>query len=102
MDVHASAVPAYALAIPVAVALAVAVSGRWPRLRDLWPVAGAAVLLVTVFSMLGRVTEGEVPTATLIEVSLGTSIVLSADAAGMIFALLASMLWLVRSVCSLG
>ena len=102
MDVHASAVPAYALAIPVAVALAVAVSGRWPRLRDLWPVAGAAVLLVTVFSMLGRVTEGEVPTATLIEVSLGTSIVLSADAAGMIFALLASMLWLVSSVYSIG
>ncbi len=102
MYFEASAVPAYVVAIPVVVALAVVASGRRPNVRDAWAVAGAAVLLVAVFSMLGAVADGEAPTATLLEVSPGISIVLSGDAAGMIFALLASMLWLVTSVYNIG
>lgn len=102
MSFDASAVPAYAVAIPVVVALAVAASARWPNVRDAWPVAGAAVLLAVVFSMLGYVTGGEPPTATLLEVSPGIELVLRADAAGMMFALLASMLWVVSSVYTIG
>ncbi|MCH8848752.1 MAG: monovalent cation/H+ antiporter subunit D family protein, partial [Chloroflexi bacterium] len=68
--------PAYAVAIPLVVALAVAASGRWPNVRDAWPVAGAAILLAAVFSMLGDVTGGEPPTATLLEVSPGIELVL--------------------------
>ena len=102
MYFDASAVPAYAVAIPVIVALAVAASGRWPNVRDAWPIAGAAVLLATVFSMLGHVSDGEPPTATLLEVSPGIELVLRADSAGMMFALLASMLWLASSVYTIG
>ena len=102
MYFEASAIPAYAVAIPLVVALAVAASGRWPNVRDAWPVAGAAVLLAAVFSMLGDVTGGEPPTATLLEVSPGIELVLRADAAGMMFALLASMLWLASSVYTIG
>ena len=108
MYFEASPVPAYAVAIPAVVALLVAASGRWPNVRDAWPVAGAAVLLGAVASMLGRVTRGETPTSTLLEVSSGVAgvmpieLVLRADAAGMTFALLASMLWLVSSVYTIG
>ncbi|MCH8848926.1 MAG: hypothetical protein IIC32_08135, partial [Chloroflexi bacterium] len=42
------------------------------------------------------------PTATLLEVSPGIELVLRADAAGMMFALLASMLWLASSVYTIG
>ncbi|MCH8199364.1 MAG: monovalent cation/H+ antiporter subunit D family protein [Chloroflexi bacterium] len=97
-----SPLPVLAVAIPLVVALLVAASGRWPNVRDAWPIAGAALLLGVVAAMLADAADG-VPQATiLIEVSPGISAVLVADAAGIMFALLASMLWLASSVYTIG
>ena len=97
-----SPLPGLAVAIPLVVALLVAASGRWPNVRDAWPIAGAALLLGVVAAMLADAADG-VPQATiLIEVSPGISAVLVADAAGIMFALLASMLWLASSVYTIG
>ncbi|MCH8974823.1 MAG: hypothetical protein IH869_07080, partial [Chloroflexi bacterium] len=59
-----SPLPVLAVAIPLVVALLVAASGRWPNVRDAWPVLGAALLLGVVAAMLADAADG-VPQATI-------------------------------------
>ena len=94
--------PLLAVLAPVAGALLVALSGRWPNVREGWTLLTTVVTVALVASLLSNVTSGQTVSTTLFELSPGVNIALRADAAGMIFGLLASSLWMAASVYSIG
>lgn len=73
-----------------------------PNLREAVTLAAAAGKLAIVFSLLPQVLDGKYPAITLFSLSPGIGLALRVDEAGLIFALLASVLWLVTSVYSIG
>ncbi|MEE0740736.1 MAG: monovalent cation/H+ antiporter subunit D family protein [Emergencia sp.] len=64
---------------------------------------GAAILMVVcVFSMLPEVLSGNSFTVSLFRIADGITFALKADAVGMVFACVASGLWIITSVYSIG
>jgi multicomponent Na+:H+ antiporter subunit D len=73
-----------------------------PNIRELWTFAAAAVKFLLVLSMLPTVLSGVEITYTVMEVIPGVPIKFRVDALGMLFALIASSLWIVTSAYSIG
>ena len=88
--------------VPALGALAVVVTGRRPNLRESMTLAAAGVLFLLVLSLLGPVTAGQTPRAVLAEPLPGLALALSAEPLGLLFALVASFLWIVTSVYAVG
>ncbi len=93
---------AVALLLPVAGALLIAATGKWPNLREAVTLSTGGLLLLTVLTILSRVEQGARPALTLVETLPGLSIALAVEPLGMLFALLASFLWIVTSIYSIG
>jgi multicomponent Na+:H+ antiporter subunit D len=95
-------VPVLAVAVPLAVAVLIVVSARVPNVRETWTVLGSLSMFAVVAATLPAVIAGEVPEADLLALAPGVSLALRADPAGMIFAALASALWALTSLYSIG
>ncbi len=91
-----------ALVVPTAGAVLIALSGRSPNLREGVTLVTAVLLLMCVVSLLPYVLAGEAPALTLVEVLPGLSVAFSVEPLGMLFALIASALWIVNSLYSIG
>ena len=102
MDPQVSLLPLAAVGVPVITALLVLVTRRVPNVRDAVLVAGASVTFVSVAAMVPAVLDGRVPTTTLGELLPGVELALRADGMGMIFALLASLLWVLAGAYAVG
>ena len=76
--------------------------GKRPNLRELWTILAAVTKFAFICSMLPHVLQGKVVEYTIIEIYKGINLQFRVDAFGMIFALLASCLWIVVSVYSIG
>ncbi len=77
-------------------------SSRSANVREAWTFGAAALKLLIVASMLPAVLEGREILFTVAEVLPGVAIRLRVDALGMLFALVASSLWIVTSAYSIG
>jgi len=77
-------------------------ASRWPNLRETVTLVTAAALIFAVWRFIPAVYAGERPEATLLELLPGLSIAFRLEPLGMLFAALASGLWLVNSVYSIG
>ncbi len=102
MEADLSLLPLAAVVVSLVAAVAIVVSGRWPNLREAWTLLAAGTKVVLILALLPAVLGGEEPTIRLFSVVDGLELVLRADAAGMVFAILASVLWLLTSVYSIG
>ena len=91
-----------AVGLPLAGALGIALAGRWPNLREGVTLATAAGLFAVVVRLLPDVMAGARPAAHLISVLPGLDLGFAIEPLGMLFALLASFLWLVTSIYSIG
>ena len=91
-----------ALVVPTAGAVLIALSSRSPNLREGVTLVTAVLLLICVVSLLPHVLAGEAPALTLVEVLPGLSVAFSVEPLGMLFALIASGLWIVNSLYSIG
>ena len=91
-----------ALCAPIAGAVLIALSGRAPNLRDGVTLTSAALLLLFVGLLLPQVLAGARPAVTLFEVLPGVAIAFELEPLGMLFALIASGLWVVNSLYSIG
>jgi multicomponent Na+:H+ antiporter subunit D len=80
----------------------IALSGRRPNIREAWTFAAAFLELAFVASLLPRVLAGEVVETLPLGLVPGVALHLRADAFGLLFALVASGLWLLTSVYSVG
>lgn len=91
-----------ALLLPVLGAMGIALAHRWPNLREGITLTTAAALLACVLTILPSVLAGARPTATLFSLLPGLDIAFEVEPLGMLFALVASGLWIVNSIYSIG
>lgn len=91
-----------AVGLPALGAVLVAALGRFPNLREAVTLAIAAGLLAVVLLLLPHALAGERPVVTITDILPGLSLGFALEPLGMVFALVASALWLVTSVYSIG
>jgi len=78
------------------------VSSRSPNVREGWTFVAAIIKLAIVASMVPAVLQGMEIVYTVAEVFPGVAIKFRVDAFGMLFALVASTLWIVTTIYSIG
>jgi multicomponent Na+:H+ antiporter subunit D len=91
-----------ALLVPIAGAPLIAAAWRWPNVRETATLLTAIVLLLCVVGLLSPVLAGERPRVSLFEVLPGLALAFEVEPLGMLFALIASGLWIVNSLYSIG
>ena len=88
--------------VPLLGALAVMLAGSRPNLREAMSLGAGVILLALVVRLLPRALSGDWPTTVLAEPIPGLSLAFSAEPLGMLFGLIASFLWMVTTVYSIG
>jgi len=94
--------PLCAVLVSAVAALAILRLDRRPNLREAWTFGAAVVKLGLVLSMLPSALRGRPLQTTLFELVPGVPLQFRADAYGTVFALVASVLWLLTSIYSVG
>ncbi len=102
MEVVHSIRPALAILVSLVAAFLILRSDRHPNLREAWTLIAAVIKFGIVFSMLPMVLGGKVVEITLIEILPGLPLLLRVDSFGLYFALIASGLWILTSLYSIG
>ncbi len=91
-----------ALAVPLAGAVLILLVGRHPNLREAVTLATAGALFLLVASLAPAVMAGGRPAVALGEMLPGLGIAFVVEPLGMMFAAVASFLWIVTSIYSIG
>ncbi len=91
-----------ALALPLVGAALTGILGKRPNLREVGTLAIGLATFLVVVSLLPSVLEGGRPSARWFEVLPGLAIAFRLEPLGMLFALVASGLWIVTSLYSIG
>ena len=96
------------LAVPAVGALLIALTGRWPNLRETVTLLTSIVLFGLVLSITADFSDGTRAASTLVEVlpgangGAGLAIAFNVEPLGLLFALVASGLWIVTSFYAIG
>ena len=90
------------LAIPLLGTVLIVFAGRWPNLRETVTLATATGMFAAVLQLLPEVSAGARPAARLFELLPGLHVAFEVEPLGLVFALLASGLWIVTSVYAIG
>jgi multicomponent Na+:H+ antiporter subunit D len=93
---------ALALAVPAVGAALIALAARAPNLRETITLVTAIALLGCVLTLLPAVSAGARPALALLSVLPGLQIAFEVEPLGMLLALIASALWIVNSLYSIG
>ena len=88
--------------IPLAGALLIWLSDRRPNLRETITLITAGAAFACVVALLPEVMAGARPEATWIDILPGLAIAFQVEPLGMLFALIASFLWIPNSLYSIG
>jgi multicomponent Na+:H+ antiporter subunit D len=91
-----------AVAIPFVAALLIPVFHRVPNLRESVTLIAAGALVAAVLGLLEPVLAGARPEALLLAVAPGLVLAFKVEPLGMLFALVASTLWIANSIYSIG
>jgi multicomponent Na+:H+ antiporter subunit D len=91
-----------ALITPLIGAVLIAFSGRWPNLRETITLVTATILFVLVASLYPEIMAGGRPSLVIGEMLPGFSIAFKVEPLGLIFACIASFLWIINSLYSIG
>lgn len=91
-----------AVVVSLAAAGLIGLSSRRPALRELWTIAAALIKVWLIASLGPAVLRGESVAVELWSLAPGLTLALRVDALGWIFALVASVLWLLTSWYSVG
>ncbi|MGN0732704.1 MAG: monovalent cation/H+ antiporter subunit D family protein [Emergencia sp.] len=96
--------PVIAVGIPMFAAALIMVCGDKvrPNTRESVTIAASILMAVTVFSMALPVLAGKTWDITVMEIADGINLHFKTDAMGMVFACVASGLWIVTSIYSIG
>ena len=91
-----------ALLTPFVGALIIPLFRKLPNLRETVTLVTAGTLCLAVFCLFGPVLGGARPEAQIVEVAPGLELAFKVEPLGMLFALVASSLWIVNSIYSIG
>ncbi len=97
-----SLLPLAAVLVPVVTAAVIVFTRRAPVVRDISLVVGAIVTFGIVAAIAPAVLRGEVPTSYLGALLPGVEVTLAVDGMGMLFAVLASFLWVLAGSYAIG
>jgi multicomponent Na+:H+ antiporter subunit D len=97
-----SALVLAAIAMPLLGALLIGALGRHPNLREAATLITSVAMFAFVAALLPRVLAGERPAITLFEVLPEVPLAFAVEPLGMLFAAVASLLWIVNSIYSIG
>ena len=92
----------WSMLVPVIGALIISQLDRWPNLREAASLVSASVLIVVISSIYESFQRGDTGRLVLAEPVPGLAIAFSVEPLGMLFAIIASMLWLVTTVYAIG
>ncbi|MBU0673839.1 MAG: monovalent cation/H+ antiporter subunit D family protein [Proteobacteria bacterium] len=101
-DTVTSIIPLLAVLVSLAAVVPILLSRKRPNLREGWTFAAGLTKLGLVYAMVGPVLSGKVLTYRLVEVMPGISVAFRVDAMGLLFALVASILWLATTAYAIG
>ena len=93
---------ALAIGLPLVGALGVAACDRWPNLREAVTLATAASTFGVVLQLLPEVLAGARPGLELVAPFPGVRIAFEVEPLGMLYGLVASGLWIITSLYSIG
>ncbi len=91
-----------ALVTPLIGAILIAFSGRWPNLRETVTLVTAVTLFALVVSLYPHVLAGGRPSLVIGEMLPGLSVAFKVEPLGLLFACIASFLWIINSLYSIG
>jgi len=91
-----------ALALPLLGAAMIALANRSPNAREAATLVTGVALLATVVSLVAPVQAGGRPSVALVDMLPGMPIAFTVEPLGLLFALVASGLWIVNSLYSIG
>lgn len=90
------------LLIPLIGSVLIAVSGRWPNVRETVTLVTAVLLFAAVNRVLFGLNNGEAIHVELVTVFSGLSIAFNTEPLSILFAMIASGLWIVTSIYAIG
>ena len=90
------------VSIPFMGAGLILLTGKHPNLRDSISFVVAAILCATVYQLIEPLRQGSLHEVTLLEVTTGISLALNVEPLGLLFALVASFLWIVTGLYAVG
>ncbi len=91
-----------AVLLPLVGAVFIATSGARPNLREGYTIFFGVLLIIVVYSLAPDVLAGARPATQAFEVMPDVSIRLEVEPLGMLFAMVASGLWIINSLYSIG
>ncbi len=97
-----NATPALAILASLAAVPLIALSGKRPNVREFWTLLAGVVKFLLILSMADWIRSGHTHTYEICKILPGLSLSLKVDGFGMLFALVASSLWIITSLYSIG
>ena len=88
--------------LPLAGAVGIFLAGRWPNARETVTIATALVTFAVVCSLVPTVMSGGRPGVSVLEVMPGLALAFEVEPLGMLYALLASGLWIPTALYAIG
>ena len=102
METIISIKPLLAVLVSLIAVIPIAASGKKPNLREAWTFLAGIIKFGLVVSMLPYILRGGIIEYSVFKIFPGLAIKLRVDAMGMLFALVASTLWIATSAYSIG
>ena len=102
METITSIKPLLAILASLIAVIPIAASGKKPNLREAWTFLAGIIKFGLVVSMLPHILRGGIIEYSVFKIFPGLAIKLRVDAMGMLFALVASTLWIATSAYSIG
>ena len=91
-----------AIGLPLVAVIPILLADDFPNLREGISLATGLIVLTLIVQIYGAVSAGEMPTVDVIEMLPGLSITFAIDPLGMLFAGIASFLWIVTTIYAIG
>ncbi|MCS5635097.1 MAG: monovalent cation/H+ antiporter subunit D family protein [Myxococcota bacterium] len=91
-----------AISLPLLGALGIFLTGRWPNVRETVTVVTSLAVFGVVSTLVPTVMSGARPGLTLLEVMPGLALAFEVEPLGMLYALVASGLWIPTALYSIG
>lgn len=101
-SIEPSSLIALSILVPFVGALLVVATGRWPNLRETVTLVTAVVLFTIVLSITDYTFRGIELSQNVIELFPGLALSFTVEPLGVLFALVASFLWIITSIYAIG
>ena len=101
-SIEPSSLIALSILVPFVGALLVVATGRWPNLRETVTLVTAVVLFTIVLAITDYTFRGIELSQNVIELFPGLSLSFTVEPLGVLFALVASFLWIITSIYAIG